>query len=274
MTAIVFGAFGLIIGSFLNVLILRHGEGGLGGRSACMSCARTLKWYDMVPVLSWALLRGRCRMCAAPISWQYPILEALTGILFAVFGSTPLPLLQQLLSCAIVALLIAIAVYDLQTTIIPDLWSYLFSLLALVMLFAFSPHGAQTIFAFVGGPIAALPLFVLWLVSKGRWMGFGDVKLALGIGWLLGAAFGVFVIFFAFVIGACISVPLLVLSSERGRAVIRGFTPTVISQRLGWGFTMGSEIPFGPFLVTSTLIVWLSLIHGFDPIVFLGLSPW
>src|SRR4051812_42460706 len=83
----VFGIFGLIIGSFLNVLILRHGERSLGGRSACMSCGRTLKWFDLIPVFSWLALLGRCRTCKKKISVQYPIVEATTAILFAAVGS-------------------------------------------------------------------------------------------------------------------------------------------------------------------------------------------
>jgi Bacterial Peptidase A24 N-terminal domain len=80
-----FGMFGLIVGSFFNVVIIR-GTGALIGRSACMSCGKTLAWYDMVPVVSWFLLRGRCRTCGSALSIQYPLVEGATAILFALVG--------------------------------------------------------------------------------------------------------------------------------------------------------------------------------------------
>src|SRR3989338_3322597 len=118
LTAISFGLFGLIVGSFLNVLILRWGTRPLTGRSACMSCGRTIPWYDLVPVLSWILLGGRCRSCDSPISLQYILVEAGTGLLFFVVGLAPLPLYAHLLALPIGAALIAIAIYDLKHTLI------------------------------------------------------------------------------------------------------------------------------------------------------------
>jgi leader peptidase (prepilin peptidase)/N-methyltransferase len=81
-----FGILGLCMGSFLNVVILRRGRRAFSGRSSCMSCAKTLAWYDLVPVVSWVFLRGRCRACGSSISIQYPLVEGATAILFAFFG--------------------------------------------------------------------------------------------------------------------------------------------------------------------------------------------
>ena len=81
-----FGILGLCVGSFLNVIILRRGKRSLSWRSECMSCAKTLAWYDLIPIASWVILRGRCRACGSSISIQYPLVEAATAILFAVFG--------------------------------------------------------------------------------------------------------------------------------------------------------------------------------------------
>src|SRR3989344_9700256 len=89
--AISFGLFGLIVGSFLNVLILRWGTRPLTGRSACMSCGRTIPWYDLVPVFSWILLGGQCRSCGSRISLQYPLVESVTGLLFFFIGLAQLP---------------------------------------------------------------------------------------------------------------------------------------------------------------------------------------
>src|SRR3989338_9192392 len=117
MTAIVFGLFGLIVGSFLNVIILRHGVRSIGGRSGCMSCGARLPWYDMGTVFSWLALRGRCRACRARISVQYPLVEAATGALFALLGASLLPFPQKVFGCIILALLVAIATYDFKHTI-------------------------------------------------------------------------------------------------------------------------------------------------------------
>src|SRR6185503_8120428 len=88
---IVLLVLGAIIGSFLNVLVLRKGVQSLSGRSKCASCGKTIAWYDNIPLLSWVLLRGRCRACGSAISVQYPIVELVTAILFALVGITTFP---------------------------------------------------------------------------------------------------------------------------------------------------------------------------------------
>ena len=280
MLALAFGIFGLIVGSFLNVIILRHGVRSIGGRSGCMSCGRQLPWYDMVPVFSWFALGGRCRMCRGRISVQYPLVEAATGVSFAAIGywvSTPSfssSLVGEILVAlylGIVALLICIAAYDFLHTIIPDEWAYLFAGLALVSgFFAPSPAGYNTWELVLAGPIAAAPLFGLWLFSRGQWMGLGDAKLTLGIGWLLGPILGLLAVFGAFVTGAVISLILLFFSSEQWRKIMRLLTPTSISQRPAWGFTMKSEIPFGPFLICSCIIIWFASLYGIDTLRIFG----
>src|SRR3989344_3877875 len=259
MLALAFGLFGLIVGSFLNVIILRHGVRSLGGRSGCMSCGRQLPWYDMVPVFSWFVLGGRCRFCRARISIQYPLVEAATAVSFGFIGASSLPVSSQIISCAILAILICITAYDMLHTIIPDQWVWSFNALALFLALTFPLQATSyQLQAVLAGPIAAAPLFALWLFSRGAWMGLGDAKLALGIGWLLGPAPGLLAIFGAFVIGAAVSLVLLFFSSEQRRKIMRLLTPTSISQRPAWGFTMKCEIPFGPFLICSSIIIWFA----------------
>jgi leader peptidase (prepilin peptidase)/N-methyltransferase len=258
---LIFGLFGLIIGSFLNVVIVRHGTKTLGGRSACMSCGAPIFWYDNVPIVSWLVLRGRCRACGSSISIQYPLVEALTGTLFALVGAVPSALAFRILALPILSLLIAIAVYDIRHTIIPDLWAYSFAVLALLSQFMFPyPESPSTLLVLLAGPVAALPLFVLWLVSRGRWMGLGDAKLALGIGWLLGPLWGIYAVFFSFVIGAVVSVAILLPLPYLMAAVRK----TGIARFRGAGarFTMKSEVPFGPFLIASCIFVWFSLLFN------------
>jgi leader peptidase (prepilin peptidase) / N-methyltransferase len=256
MFAVIAGIFGLIIGSFLNVVILRRGARPLSGRSSCFSCGATINWYDLVPLFSWVLLRGRCRNCNSPISMQYPLVEAATGVLFGVFTywATPSLLLGDLhvfiplmLGFAITAYLVAIATYDLNHTIIPDSWVYIFAILSLLFhLFiesgAHALSGADLVWIVCAGPVTALPLFLLWYISNGRWMGLGDAKLALGMGWLLGIGPGLLSVMYSFILGSFILVPFLLITH------IPGLTA---GQR---GLTMKSEVPFGPFLIASCLI--------------------
>jgi leader peptidase (prepilin peptidase)/N-methyltransferase len=263
LTAFAYALFGLIIGSFLNVVILRHGARTVGGRSGCLSCGAPLHAYDMVPVFSWLTLRGRCRDCGSRISIQYPLVEATTAILFALIGSAALSIPLTLLALIIAALLVLIAAYDIRHTIIPDEWVYSFALLSFiasspVALSSAGQGGAMGILLLLlAGPVTALPLFALWAVSRGRWMGFGDVKLAVGIGWLLGLSSGLSAIFLAFVIGAVVSVGILSVQYLRARRV-RGSRITRLGQR-AHGLTMKSEVPFGPFLIAACLVLWLMM---------------
>ncbi|QQG38224.1 MAG: prepilin peptidase [Candidatus Kaiserbacteria bacterium] len=258
MTAVFFALFGLIVGSFLNVLILRWGKEGIGGRSRCPVCKRELAWFDLIPIFSWIFLRGRCRTCGARISIQYPLVEGATALTFALIGASPVPLTLQLFALPIAALLIAIAVYDLYHTIIPDVWAYVAAVLSLAAALTAPAASDNALEIVLSGPIAAAPLFLLWLVSRGRWMGLGDGKLALTLGWLLGFPAGLIAVFFAFVLGALVSVPLLLLS----HAPASGFTPTADSENRRPRFTMKSEIPFGPFLIASCFILWFMQMYG------------
>lgn len=278
LEAWLFGAFGLIVGSFLNVVILREGtDRSLGGRSECASCHTTLKWRDLVPVFSWIALYGKCRRCGERIPLQYPVVELAAGILFAMVGFAAIPVVLKILGVLVVSLYIAITVYDLYHTLIPDLWSYAAALLAfLYALYAlYAETGTYTGFEgdasiwylVLAGPAAALPLFSLWFLSRGRWMGLGDVKLALSIGWLLGPWLGLFAILGAFVLGSIVSVCILLPIQHIG-SFVRRLGITIFHSR-GGGFTMQSEVPFGPFLVWSTLVVWLLAVHGYDPFAFL-----
>jgi leader peptidase (prepilin peptidase)/N-methyltransferase len=249
---------GLIVGSFLNVLVIRHGTGkGLGGRSGCMSCGYQLRWYDLVPVLSWLYLGGRCRSCGTRISIQYPLVEMFTGVSYALLGMAVFTYGMAYLSvaCVAIALMVAILTYDLHHTVIPDTWVYGFMACA-ALLPGIAPGFPLSIV--LGGLSTAAPLFLLWAVSRGRWMGFGDVKLCIGIGFLLGPIDGLYAVMLAFMIGGIVAVPLLVLSSSVGQRLIH----TLVSSRRRFAYTMKSEIPFGPFLIIATCIIWwLQLNH-------------
>ena len=279
MIVLALGVFGLIVGSFLNVVILRHGVRGIGGRSGCMTCGRRLLWYDMVPVISWLVLRGRCRQCRADISIQYPLVEAATGLLFGSIGfwatSSPAGLTGAGIMLIAVyslmaALLVCIAAYDLLHTVIPDEWAYFFAALAFISQFLVPSSSGFNVWSLVAGPIAAAPLFALWLFSRGTWMGLGDAKLALGFGWVLGPLLGILAVFGAFIVGAIVSLCILLPLP----AIVQWLYTLGITSRgtLSGGFTMKSEIPFGPFLIFSFIFVWFATMYGFDLLRMLGLS--
>jgi len=247
--------FGAIIGSFLNVVIYRYNTGtSLGGRSMCMSCGKDLSWYELIPVASFFIQRKKCANCGSKISWQYPAVELVTGILFlAVFlkiFSFPLSVhaaLSLLYLLFVMGLLVVIAVYDWKHKIIPNGLVYAFAAVSfavsLLDMAVFSGHATngQYLLLVLAGPFLALPFALIWLLSRGKWMGLGDAKLALGIGWFLGLYAGISAVISAFWIGALFGVTMLFF---KGKA-----------------FTMKSEIPFGPFLVLGTLLVFF---FGFD----------
>ena len=262
-------ALGLIVGSFLNVVILRMNTGRsvAKGRSACMRCNTTLSWYELIPVFSFLSQKGKCRTCSQHISFQYPLVELVTAIVFmllygkfvahAIIGDASIAagpvgmIVPFVFSCAVASLLIVIFAYDVRHKIIPDGAVYPFIALALLgtVWQAFVVPGFSVVQAIVSGIIIGMPFFGLWFFSKGRAMGFGDVKLALGIGWLLGLSQGFSAIMLAFWIGSIVG--LLLIAMRRS-------------------YSMKSEIAFGPFLVIGTFIagVW-----GFD-ILQLFIGAW
>lgn len=245
--------FGTIIGSFLNVVIYRFNTGKpiVRGRSICMTCNKTLRWYELVPVLSWVLQKGKCRRCKEVISYQYPIVELITGIMFVLISYHFLPiaffsLSQYILSVIIYvfifSLLIVISVYDIKHKIIPDLLVYTFIIVSFVSLFInfSSPSSLFLLPSFsyiMAGPILASPFALLWLVSKGEWMGLGDAKIMLGLGFILGLPFGLASIVLSFWIGTVVSLLVLFFTKKK--------------------VTMKTEIPFAPFLVISAFVVFL-----------------
>lgn len=230
--------FGLVIGSFINVVIARWNTGmTLGGRSRCFSCSKTLRAGELVPVLSFLIQRGRCKRCKAKISWQYPAVELLTGLVFVAVFSKTIGLFAAALFLIAFCLLIVISVYDIKHTIIPDPLAYL--LIAIGLIATCLPLAQGQLPALedlLAGPALAAPFAALWLVSRGRWMGLGDAKLMLGIGWLVGFQMGLAAFMLAFWIGAVGGVLMLLLGRRH--------------------LTMKSEIPFGPFLALGSFLAF------------------
>jgi Flp pilus assembly protein protease CpaA len=181
---------------------------------------------------------------------------------------------MQIVALPVAALFVAISAYDILHGIIPDTWvaalsgfSLIFSLAYLTSIHELSGFTAL----FFAGPASALPFAALWFVSKGRWMGLGDAKLAWAVGWLLGPLYAFVAIVSAFVFGAVISVCILLpLSSPKFWQFVQDFTPIRSSRKLSWGFTMKSEVAFGPFIAVACVVIWLMLLFGHDPLAYLN----
>lgn len=257
MSVPLFALLGLIVGSFLNVVILRHNTGKtLLGRSGCASCRKSLTPYDLVPVLSWLFLKGKCRSCGSAISPQYPLVESVTAVAWGTVGGMGLPLGATVLMTALVTIWIAIVVYDIRHTIIPDAWSYAAAGVACAYGMLLYGLSIETVFYLaISAAVTALPLLLLWWGSGGAALGFGDVKLALSIGLLLGPWLGVIAVLYGFVYGALWAV-LVLLPMPHYRALYTTVTGSRL-RHVRHRFTMKSEVPFGPFLVLSAVTIWI-----------------
>lgn len=253
---------GLCFGSFVNALVWRVHEqaaaarkkGGKDvrdlsiakGRSMCTKCGHTLAAKDLIPVLSWLALRGKCRYCGKPVSVQYPLVELLTAALFvALYIWWPVPFtdVQKLLFVLWLALatgFMALIVYDFRWMILPDRILYplsgLAGLIAIITAVAADKPAIAILNTVLAVAVGGGIFYVLFQLSKGKWIGGGDVKL----GWMLGLVAGTparsgLVIFAAALLGSLASVPLL-LAKRMQRT---------------------SLIPFGPFLIIAAILVQL-----------------
>jgi len=234
MTLVFIFIIGLIVGSFLNAVIWRldKEKSVFKGRSICPDCKHTLSFFDLIPLLSFLSLSGRCRYCQKSISPQYPLVELATGVVFTfLFWFVGFNFLQLTFLLVVSALLIVIFVYDLKHLLIPD--TMVFSAIILSALWLL--FKGDIINGLIAGLGAAFFFLLLFLVSRGTWMGFGDVKLALFMGLFLGWPNILVALFAAFLSGAVVGV-FLVLAQKKG---------------------MRSEVPFGPFLIGGTVLAFV-----------------
>jgi len=230
--------FGLIIGSLLNCIIYRLEEGKsfLFVRSYCPHCKHNLSWQDLIPAFSFIALRGKCRYCQKPISFQYPLVEMATGLIFVLIFSFQFSAatFYWLISACF---LIIIFVFDLKHYIIPDkvifpaiLISAIWYTIALIFLDIYSWQ--EVLKAFFSAFGAAAFFLLLVLISKGKWMGIGDIKLAFFMGLLTGWPNILVALILAYFIGAIVGIALIFLKKK----------------------SLKAEVPFGPFLVAGTFI--------------------
>ena len=226
--------FGLVIGSFLNVVIARMPEGKSvwRPRSACPGCGTLIHWYDNIPVVSFVALRGRCRACAMAIPSRYPLIEVVTAgafvLAYLLFGAT----LDFLIAAALLAALIAITAIDLRHQIIPDVITLPGIVAGVVLNLATGRVGwlDSLIGIAVGGGI-----FLVIILVSGGGMGGGDMKLGAMLGAFLGWKLGLLALLLGVLAGGAVAVVLLLLG-RKGRK---------------------DAIPFGPYLALGGAIALL-----------------
>lgn len=235
---------GLAIGSFSNVLIdrLAHGE-SIMGRSHCDYCNRTLSAIDLVPVFSFLFLKGRCRTCKKKLSWQYTLIELLMGIIFVstyqfvTISSGPLDTLRDVAQVVawlgIMTSLVVILVTDAKYQIIPDSMQIALLVCSILLLGANGQLFAHPLAPLIAGICTLAPILALHVVTKGKGMGFGDVKFAFIMGFLLGIGKGFIALYIGFIVGAIVGVMLMVFGTKK----------------------LKSRIAFGPFLVIGLLVM-------------------
>ena len=268
MIPVILFVFGIVIGSFLNVVSLRY-DGDhfvldptvIGGRSHCPSCGRTLRWFELVPVASFFAQRGRCRTCGVRLSFQYPLVELISGFIFVLVpwrlaamgvAGVLLPVLSGLWVFAFLSLLV-MAIIDIRLGIIPDELNVAIFVAgaAIGIVLALLPAADPGSFlgplgnffgvgnAWAGRVVAAAAAFLFFellvLATRGRGIGMGDVKLSLALGLLFGWPDTAVVAGFAFVCGALLGIFLIARKRK----------------------TMGGTLPFGPFLAFSAFFIFL-----------------
>lgn len=281
---------GISLGSFLNVVSLRYAPGQefslkkISGRSYCPKCKMTLRWYELLPLISFVLLWGRCRMCREKISWQYPIVELLSGLLFVfvptsifgvsdILGMSDTLILNVVLWIAVFWLLLLMSVIDIRRYIIPNAINIILLFLGAVAVFlkTFLPPFQQffigsyallfqipifgmsdiqgmsdililIMYHLVGFLVGGLFFWAVHALTRGKGMGFGDVKLGFALGFLLGWPDILFAMMFAFIVGGAWGVEVLIIRK-------------IGSPSTSSGSTLKRRLPFGPFFATGTAMV-------------------
>ena len=243
--SIIFGLYGIVIGSFLNVLILRIPikESFTLKRSHCMSCGHTLAWYDLFPLFSYIFLGGKCRYCKTHISCQYPIVEGLNGLLYIGIYLANGFTIKTILYCLAASALLSLSVIDWRTKIIPLGFNIFILLLGLIRLLTDLSHWSQYV---IGLFAVSGFLLLLIIITKGRGMGDGDMKLMAATGLLLGWKLNIIAFLLGCIIGSIIHLSLMAIKKA------------------------GRELAFGPYLSVG---IYIAMIWG-EQLLSWYLSMW
>lgn len=235
MREVIVAAFGLVFGSFTNVLIDRipRGESIIWKPSHCDHCKKPLRWFELIPLVSYLVIAGKCMRCKKPIPWEYPVVELLTAMGFVgAFVATNGDMVQFLALAALWIATLAIFGIDMHHQIIPD--SLLILMLGAVIVLLGSGGSGVLLSHVVPATISGLFFLTLWFITRGRGLGFGDVKLSVIMGLLLGHPGAIIAFYVSFLTGAIAGVILMI-----GRRA-----------------HMKSRIAFGPFLLIGMWVAW------------------
>ncbi len=266
---------GLLVGSFCNVCVGRwpHGESVVSPRSRCPKCMNAIAWYDNIPLLSWLILAAKCRHCKAPISWQYPVVEAITGVLFVLvylrFGMT----LATPIYMALAAAMVVVTFQDLADWTIPNEitlpgvpvglgLSVVAMLVPTVGLRVVHPFDALAGIALGFGILYALDRIAI-LVLKKPGMGFGDVKLMAMLGAFIGWQGVLGTLMLASILGSAIGLSMILYFKMKGAPDAAAATPNVDAgegmsekdEESDDGISLGAHyLPFGPYIAIAGLV--------------------
>lgn len=213
--------YGIVIGSFLNVLIYRIPlkENIATQRSHCMSCGYQLKWYDLVPLVSYIMLRGRCRKCKKKISIQYPLVELANGLGYVLIVSGTGLNLLSILFCLCFSILIVISVIDIRTYEIPFSLNVAIGILGIIRCIIDYDNLLNYIIGFFA---VSVPLLLLAILTKGRGMGGGDIKLMAAAGLLLGWKNIILALALGSIAGSIIHIALMRIKKSEERVLAFG----------------------------------------------------
>lgn len=216
----------------------------VNGRSICVNCKHKLSTLDLIPVFSWMFLRGKCRYCRKSISIQYPIIEILTAVLFVFsyhlwsYGLNGLNLVLFVFWLIILTNFIALALYDFKWFILPSkliYWTFWFEILYLITSLIIEKDIQLAIGSIIGFIILGGFFYVIFQVSKGSWIGGGDIRLGALLGFLVGGPLAsILLLFGASLLGTVYALPFIAKGKLKG----------------------SSKVPFGPFLIISAFIVF------------------
>lgn len=229
--------FGVLIGSFINCLAWRlYKEETIFGRSHCPDCSKQIAWYDNIPLLSFILLKGKCRACSKKISWQYPLVELIMGLLFCLaflnFGNSPLLLIKSFIALSV---LILVFIFDFRWYLIPVSALFWGGIVIIILGALAYPYnlGAYLFSLIIALALAGLFFGAQYLITRGKGLGEGDIWLGLFLGALFPNLRELLVaILGAYFIGSIVGLSLL------------------ISGRKQWS----SQLPLGVFLTTTAII--------------------
>lgn len=264
---IILGLLGCIVGSFLNVVALRQEtHQDLGGRSHCPACNHQLSWYELIPVVSFLIQCGKCRNCKETISPRYVGVELFVGIIYFLTTSFFIKTFSSvymfmpvwffiilLLLLMIISYIALMVVYDIQTKTVPLVWFIglvFFSCIYLSILYISGAASTLSLWRTVGfhisGMIIALPFLAVWVISKGKWMGFADIEIMAWMGMFFGMQMGASAVLLSFYIGAFFGMIFIIIS------LIKGVSYNTIRR---------TQIPFAPFLFLGWFI---TLVYSFN----------